>query len=107
MQSTRLYIYDDVANSQDDFHLLGELVNVRDMRFLYSETYVINGPSGAGDGYTASEIGFKIFLWWQVFFTDGTEQTYLAIVHLRGDSCEGHGWDDSLTTNTKCVDLDA
>ena len=59
MQSTSLYIYDDVANSQDDFHLLGERVNVRDMRFLYSETYVINAPSGAGDGYTASSFSIR------------------------------------------------
>jgi hypothetical protein len=38
----------------------------------------------------ASEVGFKIFLWWQVFFTDGTDQTYLAIAHLQGNQCEEH-----------------
>jgi hypothetical protein len=27
---------------------------------------------------------------WQVFFTDGTDPTYLAIVHLQGDPCEEH-----------------
>jgi hypothetical protein len=39
------------------------------------------------------------------FLKDGTEQTYLAIVHLQGDPCEEHGWDDHQTDNTKCVDL--
>jgi archaemetzincin len=34
---------------------------------------------------------------WQVFFTDGTDPTYLAIVHLQGDPCEEHGWDDHPT----------
>ena len=45
-----------------------------------------------GDGFTASDVGFKIPLLWTVSFTDGTEQTYLAIVHLKGDPCEEHGW---------------
>jgi hypothetical protein len=42
-------------------------------------------------------------LWWQVFFKDGTEQTYLAIVHLKGDPCQEHGWIYS-SSGTTCVD---
>ena len=37
---------------------------------------------------------------------NGTDQTYLAIAHLRGDLCEEHGWDDHQTDNTKCVGFD-
>ncbi|HYY67353.1 MAG TPA: hypothetical protein VE572_03290 [Nitrososphaeraceae archaeon] len=56
------------------------------------ETY-LNAVAGAvGDGYTASDVGFKIFLWWRAFFTHGAEQTYLAIVHLKGDPCQEHEW---------------
>jgi hypothetical protein len=106
VKSTTLWVNDDVANSQDDFHVNKQLVNVRDTRLLYTETYVINAPGGVGDGYTASEIGFRIFLWWDVLFADGTEQTYLAIVYLQGDPCEEHGWDYSTTSNRKCVDHD-
>ena len=73
-----------------------------------SLTYLAGGgqPDALGEGFTASGAGFKIFLWQQVSFTDGTEQTYLAIVHLQGDPCEEHGWDDHQTDNTKCVDFD-
>jgi hypothetical protein len=106
VQSARLWVNSDEENSQDDFHVRQELVNVRDTRYSYLETELIDAPSGVGDGFTASEVGFKIFLWWQVSFTDGTEQTYLAIVHLQGDPCEEHGWDYHRNTNTTCVDLD-
>ncbi len=82
-------------------------MDVDDEESLYIETHVIDAPDEVGDGFTASEEGFEIFMWWTVSFTDGTDQTYLAIVHLKGDPCEEHGWDDSLTTNTECVDLDA
>jgi hypothetical protein len=105
VQSTRLHINDDVFNENDDFHTDIERVNVRDTRLWYSETHLNSVPGGVGDGYTASDVGFKIFLWWQVFFTDGTEQTYLAIVHLRGDPCEEHGWVYSRS-GTTCVDPD-
>lgn len=81
---------DEVCN--DDFHIRQELVNTRDTRFLYLQTYAINAPNGVGDGFTASDAGFKIFQLWTVGFADGTEQTYLAIVHLKGDPCEEHGW---------------
>jgi hypothetical protein len=81
-------------------------VNTRDTRFLFQQTYAINAPNGVGDGFTASDVGFKIFLLWTVSFTDGTEQTYLAIVHLKGDPCEEHGWDYHQNTNTTCVDFD-
>ena len=92
---------DEVCN--DDFHIRQELVNVKDTRFFYVETYVIDAPSAVGDGFTASDVGFKIFLFWTVSFTDGTDQTYLAIVHLQGDPCEEHGWVYSRG-GTTCVD---
>ena len=81
---------DEVYN--DDLHIRQELVNTRDTRFLLLQTHAINGPNGVGDGFTASDAGFKIFLFWTLSFTYGTEQTYLAIVHLKGDPCEKHGW---------------
>ena len=101
---------DTVCN--DDFHISQELVNARDTRIAYLETHVIDAPGGGhpdalGDGFTASEVGFKIFLFWTVSFTDGTEQTYLAIVHLKGDPCEEHGWDYHPNSDRECVDLDA
>jgi hypothetical protein len=109
VKSTTLWVNSDEFNAQDDFHVAKKLVNVKDTRFLYVETYVIDAPGGGapnalGDGFTANQIGFKIFLWWQVLFTDGTEQTYVAILHLQGDPCEEHGWDKQ---GTKCVDFDA
>ncbi|HJU34532.1 MAG TPA: hypothetical protein VJ695_05365 [Nitrososphaera sp.] len=84
----------DEGCGNDDFHFRQERVNVKDMRYLYTETRVIDAPGGVGDGFTASEVGFKIFMWWQLSFTDGKGQTYLAIVHLNGDTCEERGWDD-------------
>lgn len=106
-QSARLMVCSDEGCANDDFHVRQELVEVRDTRYWYLETHTINAPGGVGDGFTASEVGFKVFLYWEVSFTDGTEQNYLAIVHLRGDPCEEHGWDDHPRTNTRCVDLDA
>lgn len=91
---------DEVYN--DDFHIRQELVNTRDTRFLYLLTYAINAPNGVSDGFTASDAGF-IFLFWTLSFTYGTEQTYLAIVHLKGDLCEEHGWVYSRC-GTTCVD---
>ena len=78
-----------------------ELVDVDDERHLYVETHVIDAPDELGDGFTANEDGFPIYMWWTVEFTDGTDQTYVAIVHLEGDECEEHGWVDS---GTRCVD---
>ena len=67
----------------------------------------LDTPGDVGDGYTASEIGFTIFLWWEVHFTDGSDQTYLAIVHLQGDECKEHGWVGRPSNRcTECVDLD-
>ncbi|HEU4448277.1 MAG TPA: hypothetical protein VFR94_26650 [Nitrososphaeraceae archaeon] len=103
VQSAELTICGDENCATDDFHVRQELVNTRDTRFLYQQTYAINAPNGVGDGFTASDVGFKIFLLWTVSFTDGTEQTYLAIVHLKGDPCEEHGWDYSRS-GTTCVD---
>lgn len=80
---------DEVCN--DDFYISQELVNTRDTRFLYLQTYAINAPNGVSDGFTASDVGFKIFLFWTVGFADGIEQTYLASVHLKGDPCEEQG----------------
>jgi hypothetical protein len=106
VQSTTLYINDDVFNENDYLQTDIDRVNVRDTRFLYLETYLSSVPGGIGDGYTPSEVGFRIFLWWQVFFTDGTNQTYLAIVHLQGDPCEEHGW-DTIRRGTTCADPNA
>lgn len=92
---------DEVYN--DDFHIRQELVNTRDTRFLYLQTYAINAPNGVSDGFTASDAGFKIFLFWTLLFTDGTEQAYLALVHLKGDPCEEHGRVYSRC-GTTCVD---
>jgi hypothetical protein len=106
VQSTRLHVNDDVFNENDYLQTDIDRINVRDARFFYLETYLNTVPGAVGDGYTASDVGFKIFLWWQVFFTDGTEQTYLAIVHLRGDPCGEHGWVYSRS-GTTCVDPNA
>ena len=92
---------DEVCN--DDFHVRQELANTRDTRFLYLQTHAINAPNGVGDGFTTSDVGFKIFLFWTVGFADGTEKIYLAIVHLKGDPCEEHGWVYSRS-DTTCVD---
>src|SRR5215217_2554468 len=102
-QSARLTVCSDEQCTNDDFHVRKELVNVRDTRYWYLETHIIDNPGGVDDGFTASDIGFKIFMWWDVGFTDGTEQTYLAIVHLKGDPCEEHGWVYSRS-GTTCVD---
>ena len=88
------------------FHIRQEHVNTRDTRFLYLQTHAINAPNGVGDGFTAGDVGFKIFLFWTVGFEDGTDQTYLAIVHLKGGPCEEHGGDYHRNTNTKCLDFD-
>jgi hypothetical protein len=105
VQSANLMVCgDEVCN--DDFHIRQELVNTRDARLLYIQTHVINAPNAVGDGFTASDVGFKIFLFWTVSFTDGTDQTYLAIVHLKGDPCEEHGWDYHPNNDRECVDLD-
>ena len=91
---------DEICN--DDFHVRQELANTRDTRFLYLQTHSINSPNGVGNGFTASDLGFKIFLFWTVSFTDGSEKTYLEIVHLKGDPCEEHGWVYSRS-GTTCV----
>jgi hypothetical protein len=91
VQSASLLVCGDTV-CNDDFHIRQELVNTREPRVGYIQTHVIDAPGAIGDGFTASDVGFKIFLFWQVSFTDGTDQTYLAIVHLKGDPCEEHGW---------------
>ncbi len=101
-QTASLMVCGDEA-CNDDFHIRQELVNTRDIRFLYQQTYAINASGGVGDGFTASDVGFKIFLLWTMGFADGTEQTYLAIVHLKGDPCEEHGWVYSRG-GTTCID---
>ena len=57
-------------------------------------------------GFTASDVGVKIFLFWTVGFADGIEKIYLAIVHLKGDPCEEDGWLYSRS-GTTCVDPNA
>src|SRR5918992_2525946 len=99
VESAQLSVNDDFRNENDYLQTDIELVDSGDDRYLYFQTYLNDVPGGGdpdalGDGYTASEEGFRIFLWWTVSFTDGTEQTYLAVVHLEGDECEEHGWDD-------------
>ena len=59
MQSAELTICGDESCATDDFHVRHELVNVRDTRFVYVETHLIDAPGGVGDGFTASEVGFK------------------------------------------------
>ena len=112
VESAQLSVNDDELNQNDYLQTDIELVDEGEDSYLYFQTYLNDVPGGGdpdalGDGYTASEIGFEIFLWWTVSFTDGTEQTYLAIVHLEGDECEEHGWDDHPNDDTTCVDLDA
>jgi hypothetical protein len=104
VQSASLEICGDKA-CNDDFHVGQQRVNTKDTRLTYVQTYVINAPRGVGDGFTASDVGFKVFLFWHVGFTDGTGQIYMAIVHLKGDPCEEHGWDYSRG-GTACIDLD-
>jgi hypothetical protein len=55
----------------DDFRVRQELTNTRDIRFLYLQTHAINAPNGVGDGFTASDVGFKIFLFWTGGFAKG------------------------------------
>lgn len=110
VESAQLFVNDDETNSNDYLQTDIELVDISDTRYLYIETYLNNVPGGGhpdalGDGYTASEEGFRIFLWWQVEFTDGTTQTYLAVVHLEGDECEEHGWVEGRG-GTTCIDPD-
>ncbi len=110
VESAQLYVNDDELNQNDYLQTDIELIDEDDDQYLYFQTYLNDVPGGGdpdalGDGYTANENGFEIFLWWQVEFTDGTDQTYLAIVHLEGDECEEHGWDDG--SDTTCVDFDA
>ena len=102
-ESADLTVCYDQDCSNDDFWITRELVDVDDEESLYIETHVIDAPDEVGDGFTASDEGFEIFMWWTVSFTDGTEQTYLAVVHLEGDECEEHGWTES-TDSTSCVD---
>ncbi len=104
-ESAELTVCYDDGCSNDDFWISRELVDVNDEKFLYLETHVIDAPDEVGDGFTASEEGFEIYMWWTVSFTDGTDQTYVAIVHLQGDDCEEHGWTES-TDGTSCVDPD-
>lgn len=100
-ESAELLVCFDADCANDDFLFSRELVDVDDERYLYVETHVIDAPDELGDGFTANEDGFPIYMWWTVEFTDGTDQTYVAIVHLEGDECEEHGWVDS---GTRCVD---
>jgi hypothetical protein len=104
-ESADLTVCYDEDCSNDDFWITRELIDVNDEESLYIETHVLDAPDEVGDGFTASEEGFEIFIWWTVSFTDGTDQTYVAIVHLQGDDCEEHGWVEN-TDGTSCVDPD-
>src|SRR5215212_1019379 len=59
VQSAELTICGDESCATDDFHVRHELVNVRDTRFLYVETHLMDNPGAVGDGCTASEVGCK------------------------------------------------
>ena len=104
VNSTTLWINTDKANANDGFHVRVEGVKVKDTSYIYRETYVINAPSGLGYGETASDKGSKVFLWWDVSFTDGTSQIYVAIVTLKGDPCQEHGWIYDPTNDERCKD---
>jgi hypothetical protein len=104
-ESAELTVCYDDGCSNDDFWISKELVDVDGERYLYLETHVIDAPVEVGDGFTASEEGFEIYMWWTVSFTDGTDQTYVAIAHLEGDECEEHGWVES-SSGTSCFDPD-
>lgn len=91
-QSASLTICSDDRCRDDDFRIRQELVNTRDSRLVFLQTYAINAPNGLEDTYTASDNGLKVFLFWDVSFTDGTSQTYVGIALLKGDPCEEHGW---------------
>ena len=104
-ESADLTVCYDEDCSNDDFWITRELIDVDDEESLYIETHVIDAPDEVGDGFTASEEGFEIFMWWTVSFTDGTDQTYVAIVNLEGDECEEHGWVES-SEGTRCFDPD-
>jgi hypothetical protein len=91
-QSASLTICSDDRCRDDDFRIRQELVNTRDSRLVFLQTYVINAPNGLEDTFTASDNGLKIYLFWEVSFTEGTSQTYVAIALLKGDPCEEHGW---------------
>ncbi|MDQ3884065.1 MAG: hypothetical protein M3239_01300, partial [Thermoproteota archaeon] len=45
-----LWVNNDEANAQDDFHIAKKLVNIKDTRYSYTETYVIDAPPAVGDG---------------------------------------------------------
>jgi hypothetical protein len=105
VESAELTVCYDDGCGNDDFWISRELVDVNDEKYWYIETHVIDAPDEVGDGFTASEEGFEIYMWWTVSFTDGTTQTYLAIVHLEGDDCEEHGWVEGRG-GTSCVDPD-
>ena len=92
VQSASLTVCSDDRCRDDDFRIRQELVNTRDSRLVFLQTYVINAPNGLEDTYTASDNGLKIYLFWDVSFTDGTSQTYVAIALLKGDPCEEHEW---------------
>jgi hypothetical protein len=92
VQSASLTICSDDRCRDDDFRIRQELVNTRDSRLVFLQTYVINAPVGLEDTFTASDNGLKVFLFWDVSFSDGTSQTYVGIALLKGDPCEEHGW---------------
>jgi hypothetical protein len=93
-ESAELLICYDEDCANDDFRISTELVDVNDEEFLFVQTHVIDAPILGEDLFTANEVGFDIVMWWTVEFTDGTDQTYAAVVHLEGDPCEEHGWID-------------
>jgi hypothetical protein len=91
VKSTILWINTDSANANDNSHVYMQRLMAKDTRTLYLETYIISAPDGVGDGFTGGDKGLKVFLRWDVSFTDGTDQTYVAILILKGDHTRSTG----------------
>ena len=92
VESAKLWVNDDIYNENDYLQIDIELVNVIHGKFSYTEIYLNDLPQGLGDGYTANEKGLRVLFVVDISFRDGTDQTYLAIVHLKGDPCKGISW---------------
>jgi hypothetical protein len=105
VKSAVFWINADSANANNDFHVHMRRLMAKDTNSLYLEVDVISPPGSVSHGFTGSDKGLKVFLWWDVSFTDGTHQTYLAIVNLKGDPCPQHGWDYDPVNKKRCVDL--
>jgi hypothetical protein len=62
-ESSELPICFDPDCNNDDLVLNIDVVNVDDQEFLYVEAYLNEVPDSLGDGFTANEVGFPIYMW--------------------------------------------